>query len=116
MCIKFRSDRMVFSSAGRKWMLDTMHCLQDALVPEATGATNITTCDALEDKAFGTHAACYMKSGFCLLSPEDWVSVVDIVQLKRIFGNWDAFKATVQASKDCVELWAFLLEKKLIWI
>lgn len=91
-------------------MLNTMHCLQKALVPDATGAED-TTCDALEDKAFATHAGCYVDSGLCTLPPTDWLAVVEIVQLRTLFQNWDAFKATVKAGEGCLKFWAFLVKQ-----
>jgi len=90
-----------------------MHCLQTALVPEATGMDNMT-CSTLEEKAFGTHAACYIENGLCLLSPTDWLAIMEIVELRTLFRNWDAFKATVQAGEGCVDFWAFLVEKALV--
>ena len=89
-----------------------MHCLQDALVPEATGVVN-TTCTAVEKKAFGTHARCYVDSGVCTLSPLDWLAIVDIVDVKTLFGSWDAFKATVQAGVGCLEFYAFLVRQEV---
>ena len=66
-------------------MLDTMQCLQRALVPEAEGtpqAANIATCAELEDYTFSTHPACYIDNGFCELPVSDWEEVVRIVGLK----------------------------------
>lgn len=94
-------------------MLATMHCLQLALVPEATAPAPGTTCAQLEDKAFGTHARCYLKSGLCGLPPADWEAIVDIVEFKTLFRSWDAFKATVKAAEGCAEFYAFLVEREL---
>lgn len=111
-CQRFSDDRSELSARGQEWMLDTMHCLQTQLIPEATGAVN-TTCDAIKDKAFGTHAMCYVDSGVCLLPPSDWVAIVDIVGITTLFSSWDAFEATLEAGEGCVELWAYLIEQKL---
>jgi hypothetical protein len=91
-----------------------MHCLQESLVPDAVGASNATTtCADLEDKAFGTHANCYVSSGVCTLPPSDWRAVLEIVDLKTLFDSWDAFKATLMAGTECLELEAFLVEQNI---
>jgi len=112
-CEKFVSSRNELSARGQVWMLATMHCLQMALVPEAT-ANQGTTCSQLEDRAFGTHARCYLESGVCDLPPSDWEAILDIVNIETLFQSWDAFKATVQAATGCVEFYAFLVERKLV--
>lgn len=77
------------SAEGKEWMLDTKVWSQTALVPYA--ATNSTTmCDELEHAA-ATHPACYVNSGFCSVPPTDWLATVDIVDLKMLFGCWNAF-------------------------
>lgn len=95
-------------------MVTTMHCLQEALVPDAIGAPNATTsCAALEHKAFATHAGCYVQSGVCKLPLSDWLAVLKIVDIKTLFDSWDAFKATLMAGTDCLEFYAFLIEQGL---
>ena len=89
-------------------MLDTMQCLQKALVSEATGTVN-TTCQKLAEKAFASHPRCYLSSGLCKLPVSDWLEIVKVVQLKTLFQNWDAFKGTVEAAEGCLEFYAFLL-------
>ena len=82
-------------------MLKTMHCLQTALVPDATG-TDGTTCIALKRKAIGTHAACYVDNGWCKLPPADWLAVLEIVHFRTLFQDWDATKASLQAALQCI--------------
>ena len=82
-------------------MLNTMHCLQTVLIPDAI-ETNGTTCTALRSKAFETHAACYVNNGVCGLPFTDWLAVVEIVKLKTLFQSWDAFKATMKVGIGCV--------------
>jgi hypothetical protein len=89
-------------------MLDTMQCLQNALVPEATGSGAGVTCDSIEEKAFGTHAECYVGSGLCMLPPSDWLAIVHIVQFKTLFENWDAFLATLETGGGCLEFYLYL--------
>lgn len=85
-------------------MLNTMKCLQDTLIPEATGdADAVKTCDELKDKAFNSHAPCYLKNGLCSLPPSDWEVIVSIVGLQTLFSSWDAEKATLEAAGGCLE-------------
>jgi len=91
-------------------MIDTMHCLQIALVADAIGI-NGTTCEALADQAFGTHAGCYINSGLCTLGVHDWLAIFEIVDITTLFESWDAFKATVEAVAECGEFVAFMIAK-----
>ncbi|KAJ7503076.1 hypothetical protein B0H11DRAFT_1987705 [Mycena galericulata] len=113
-CTEFQTHRATLSAEGQKWMLETMHCLQESLVPDAIGAANAsTTCAALEHKAFATHAGCYVRSGVCKLPPSDWGAVLEIVDIRTLFDSWDAFKATLTAGIECLEFYTFLVERDL---
>ena len=92
-------------------MTDTMHCLQLAVVPDAIGTA--TTCQALEDQAFAAHPGCYIDNGLCTLGVHDWSAILEIVNIKTIFENWDAFKATVETGVDCAEFYAFMVLRGL---
>jgi len=106
-CQKILSNLSQFSSAGQTWALDTMQCLQSALIPEATGQVS-TTCQALLAKAFGTHASCYINSGFCSLPCADWQMLESIIGLQTIFQNWDAFIQALETAVECPRLLAYV--------
>jgi hypothetical protein len=113
-CSDFQTDRATLSSRGQTWMIATMHCLQEALIPDAVGAANATeSCAALEHKAFATHAGCYVRSGVCKLPVSDWYAVLEIVDIKTLYDSWDAFKATLGAGTECLEFYAFLVNRSL---
>lgn len=116
-CQKFQAERSTLSPKGQQWMLDTLHCLQLALVEDATAAIDEDeeTCSALSKKAFGTHAKCYLASGLCKLGPADWFAIVDIVELQTLFESWDAFKASVDAAVGCAGFYAFVLANWWWW-
>lgn len=96
-------------------MIDTMHCLQRALVADAVDATPTSpTCEALKDDAFASHAGCYTSNGFCSLGVHDWAAVLEIVDIKTLFSSWDAFKATVETAADCGAFYAFMVARGLI--
>jgi hypothetical protein len=91
-------------------VLDTMQCLQRALVPEVEGAAvNNTTCTELEDYALSTHPACYIDNGFCELPVSDLEQVVRIVGLKTAFGSWETIKTEATIGKGCGKLYLFLV-------
>ena len=92
-------------------MINTMHCLQMALVPDAIGPE--TTCQALEDQAFGTHAGCYVDNGMCTLGVNDWSAILQIVDIRTLFQSWDAFEATIETAVECVEFYTFMVLKGL---
>ena len=114
-CQKFSDNRGMLDARGQQWMLDNMHCLQLALVGNAVDADPAaTTCDALEDKAFASHAPCYTSNGFCSLGVEVWETVLEIVDIRTLFSNWDAFKATIETAGDCVTFYAYVVESGFI--
>jgi hypothetical protein len=92
-------------------MLNTMHCLQTTLVPDAIGTA--TTCQALRDQAFASHARCYVDNGLCSLGIHDWSAILEIVDIRTLFESWDAFKATLEAGMECAEFLAFMIAKDL---
>ncbi|KAJ4478803.1 hypothetical protein C8J55DRAFT_536400 [Lentinula edodes] len=120
-CTKFNLPENVgrLSPEGKEWMWTTMRCLQIALVPELqipvvpTTTGSISACKALEDKAFSTHAPCYLSSGLCSLPPEDWLAIVEIIDIKTLLSGWDAFDGGVEAGKGCLEFFTRALEKEL---
>ncbi|KAK7057665.1 hypothetical protein R3P38DRAFT_3252746 [Favolaschia claudopus] len=113
-CTKFQTQRASLSEKGQAWMLATLHCLQEALVPDASGAPHADgSCAALKKTAFDSHAPCYVSNGLCTLNPSDWIAIVEIVGIETLFDSWDAFKATLTAGTDCLEFYAYLLEQKL---
>ncbi|KAF7297985.1 hypothetical protein HMN09_01019400 [Mycena chlorophos] len=114
-CDAFQVARKTLSAEGQAWMVRTMHCLQLALVDDAlgTGPNATRTCAALEDKAFGTHARCYVQSGVCRLPVEDWEAILEIVHFKTLFDSWDALKASLGAGTECLEFFVFLGKKTI---
>jgi len=97
-------------------MMNTMKCLQDTLIPEGTeGVGGVKTCNELRDKAFNSHAGCYLDNGLCTLPPSDWKAIVDIVSLKTMFSSWEAVKQTLEAAKGCLEFYIFLFSEQPVY-
>ena len=96
-------------------MLNTMKCLQDALIPEATGAVGaVQTCEELNDKAFNSHAPCYLENGLCALPPSNWEVIVKVVGFETLFSSWEAAKETLEAASGCSAFYAFLVVNDLV--
>jgi len=108
-CTKFQNESSLFDAAGVTWMENTMHCLQEALVPIAQNDAGNVTCASLKTTAFSTHAPCYVKEGLCTLSPQDWVAIFEVVGVSALISNWDAFKASIEAASDCAEFFAWMV-------
>ncbi|KAF7342192.1 hypothetical protein MVEN_01807100 [Mycena venus] len=107
-CTKFAESKSKLSTAGQAWISNTMLCLQNALVPEATGAPGAAaTCADLKTKAFATHADCYVDSGLCSLPITDWEKVsVEIVGPGTLVESFDALKATASVGLQCTKFFA----------
>jgi len=105
-CEAFTAAKSSFSAQGQEWLTNTMQCLQASLVPEATGEDD-TTCSALSDKAFGTHATCYVSNGLCSLPATDWGEIVKVVGWAVL--NWETIMSAFQAAAQCENLGAWIL-------
>ncbi|KAF8894225.1 hypothetical protein CPB84DRAFT_1710821 [Gymnopilus junonius] len=116
-CEKFQTDQSELSSAGQEWMLNTMQCLQRALVPEEDSSTSTSTsggqqtdkCDDIKQTAFASHAACYIDNGLCTLGVGDWAHIVEIIGIQTLLGSWDAVKEAFETAEGCLDFYAFLL-------
>ncbi|KAF2454352.1 hypothetical protein BDY21DRAFT_266411, partial [Lineolata rhizophorae] len=112
-CEEFTDAKSQMSDAGKDWVAETMLCLQNELVPWATGSRT-GSCTQLKEYAFGTHPECYVNSGLCTLPPTDWIVVVQTVGLQELFGSWGALKASLQAAQGCGKFLAFLVERSIV--
>ncbi|CAG8458566.1 28391_t:CDS:2 [Dentiscutata erythropus] len=90
-CGKFIKATDKFSSNGKKWVTNTMLCLQRKLI--STYENNKTTCSEISNTAFGSHASCYVDSGVCTIW-SDWDVIFKTVGFKDIFGSMKALTVT----------------------
>lgn len=115
-CDKFntvlQSSPEQFSSKAIKWTLDTMQCLQRALVTDVIQsqlADNVLCpymdCHKVQEIAFESHAACYLDNGICSLQIWDWIEIVRIVGVGTVVGSWDALEETLKVAGGCLRLW-----------
>ncbi len=77
MCRVYLDQASEFSPAGQTWLRAVRSCLQNELVPELEART---TCDALEDRAYSSHARCYTRPehSICDLDAKDRVTLLRV--------------------------------------
>ncbi|PHH67467.1 hypothetical protein CDD82_1467 [Ophiocordyceps australis] len=97
MCHRFQSQLQHYSAAGRKWISNTMSCLQRALVAplEQDGAT----CASIQKTAFASHANCYIDSGVCSLSLSDMMQLIVTINTNLLTS--DVMQQVVDTVKGC---------------
>ncbi|KAJ5811892.1 hypothetical protein N7474_008193 [Penicillium riverlandense] len=110
-CSLFTKVRSEMSESGQTWITNTMLCLQRDLIPYGTGAKS-ATCADLKKIAFGTHPRCYVGQGICKLPPSDWVTIVNTISLRVLFGSWDSLKQVLETAGDCAEFYSWLIENE----
>lgn len=83
-------------------MFAVMLCLQQKLFPLVNESMGDISCEELKHYAYSTHPGCYIETGFCGLGLSDWVAVVRILQLRTVFGSWDAVKDAIKTIGGCM--------------
>jgi len=76
-------------------------CLQVALIPYLN-KDNRLSCERLKEKAFYTHAPCYVNSGFCKLGIRDWFEMLVTVAPAYKMATKKMMKATIEGLRLCV--------------
>jgi len=49
----------------------------------------------------------------CTLGVHDWLGILEIVDIKTLFENLEALKATIEAIARCGEFYAFMIARDL---
>ena len=99
-CQSFMAAEPQLSVQGQKWISNTLLCLQTALIPEATGASNaVKGCCALLIKALLSHPACFIQNGFFNLPLHDQFV---ILWTGNIFGLLNSLPSAIAACEQCV--------------
>ncbi|KAM5461826.1 hypothetical protein MferCBS49748_007028 [Microsporum ferrugineum] len=112
-CLKFEPVLGHFSDRGKAWVSNARYCLQEKLVPYATSQKR-ASCEALQEYAFATHPPCYIDNGLCTLPPSDWLVILHTVGVEGLFGNIDAFIATLEAAGGCIDFYIWLIRGQFI--
>ncbi|KAK2868020.1 hypothetical protein FQN49_003232 [Arthroderma sp. PD_2] len=102
-----------FSDEGRVWVSDVRYCLQEKLVPYATGQKE-ASCEAIKEHAFATHPACFIDNGLCTLPPSDWLVILRAIGVEGIFGNKDVFIAAIKSASECADFYFWLVGDTVI--
>ena len=97
-CLKFSRAADNFTLSGLEWMIKTRTCLQDQF---STIVQSTTNCQEIRNRAFGSHAGCYVASGVCRLPPSDLIVITQIIGLQHLFLDSNALKQQVQTLWGC---------------
>ncbi len=98
----YKQARPRMSARGQKWIDDVLVCLQHDL-REAIDET--TSCDEIWTTAFDSHPSCYVRSGFCSLSPLDIAQVVWTIDSKDWLSR-DAARQVLDTASTCSQQFA----------
>ncbi|KAF3481272.1 uncharacterized protein GIQ15_04031 [Arthroderma uncinatum] len=112
-CNEFNPVLVNFSDQGKLWVSDARYCLQEKLVPYATGQKR-ASCREIEAYAFASHPPCYLDNGLCSLPPSDWLVILRTVGTKGLFGNIGSFIATLKAAGGCIDFYFWLIRNQVI--
>lgn len=104
-CQAFIDDADKFTSQGQVWLEKVRLCLQQALVADDNCESS---CTAIWNDAFNSHAACYVNNGLCDLPPSDWVALAEVVGLPTLQLIAPELMNVLQVSEGCVEVWTYL--------
>jgi hypothetical protein len=99
----YKQARPRMSTRGQKWIDDVLVCLQHDL-RESIDET--TSCDDIWTTAFDSHPACYLRSGFCTLSPLDIAQVVWTIDVQDWLSR-DAGRQIVNTAVGCGQQYAW---------
>jgi hypothetical protein len=93
----YKQARPRMSARGQKWIDDVLVCLQHDL---RASIDTTTSCPDIWTTAFDSHPSCYMRAGFCTLSPLDIAQVIWTIDTKDWLSR-DAARQLVTTAKGC---------------
>ena len=97
-CSRFnRRTRSRLSRAGQRWLDQTTRCLQayiDNSIPWDA------PCDVVKNRAFSSHPSCYVRSGICFLSTDDWALI-----LATIDASDNDLGQVIKSGVSCIANW-----------
>ena len=96
-CNEFNS--MELSKEGKKWIEQTMLCLQNELVPYAQTKTS---CGTIKNEAFNSHVTCYVNSGFCKLPLKD-KAIISVKNLWVTVTTEAGAKQAIETLFSCID-------------
>ena len=85
------------SPAAAAWLGRVRHCLVDYLETEVPYDADCETIDRL---GTDSHAACYVESGFCDLSPLDWFHIVHSIDVGDV-----PLRVVLRTAHGCLQSW-----------
>ncbi len=94
----YRYTRAWMSPRGKRWLDDTLVCLQVKLRERIDASTS---CDDVRTIAFDSHPECYVESGFCGLPVTDWFAVAATID-GRDWLSQDALRQVTTTAHACL--------------
>lgn len=85
------------SAAARRWLQRVRQCLVrelDRRAPIGTG------CEATRAIGLETHVTCYLETGFCALSPLDWLAIVRSIDAGDV-----PLRTALGTAQGCLASW-----------
>ena len=67
---------------GRRWVLDTMKCLQQALSDQLDPSE--ISCQKIKKTGYATHLECYIQSGYCELPGQDKKEIIKLLKFQLL--------------------------------
>lgn len=67
---------------GRRWVLDTMKCLQQALSDQLDESE--ISCQKIKKTGYATHLGCYIQSGYCDLPKQDRSEIIKLLKFQLL--------------------------------
>ncbi|CAG8752716.1 23832_t:CDS:2, partial [Cetraspora pellucida] len=108
-CNRFASSLNLFSDAGKKWVVNTIICLQRSLV--STYENDASTCSDIMNIAYISHTPCYIANGLCDIS-QDWYTLFKVIDAIDLFGSYQALKQALNVGGNCLQLVTWLDENE----
>ena len=100
-CNLYSNDYRSYSTNAQLWVDTVRKCLQVELVPYIRDYHQLT-CPQLKEAAFDSHSPCYVDSGMCQLSCDDWLRVFWTIKGSFVEEPWESLKGMTQVAFSCV--------------
>jgi len=85
------------SPAAAAWLGRVRHCLVDYLEAEVPYDAD---CETIDQRGTDSHAACYVQTGFCDLSPLDWFHIVHSIDVGDV-----PLRVVLRTAHGCLQSW-----------
>lgn len=96
LCFKYLQTEKKLSKDIQKWFPKIRYCLQN-FIEKQHGA--IRDCQDLKRQALDSHIGCYKRTGFCELSFQDRLSILQVTSSDLL--NMDVVGLSMRVTAEC---------------